>query len=90
MEKDYYSTLGVGKGASQKEIKKAFRKHARDLHPDNNPDDAAAESEFKEDNEAYETQSNAEQRKEFRRHLPDADPGLPGPVLGVRNRSHRA
>ena len=65
MEKDYYSTLGVGKGASQKEIKKAFRKLARDLHPDNNPDDAVAESKFKEVNEAYETLSSAEQRKEY-------------------------
>ena len=65
MEKDYYSTLGVGKGASQKEIKKAFRKLARDLHPDNNPDDSVAENKFKEVNEAYDTLSDAEQRKEY-------------------------
>ncbi len=65
MEKDYYSTLGVGKGASKKEIKKAFRKLARDFHPDNNPDDAVSESKFKEVNEAYDTLSDPEQRKEY-------------------------
>ena len=65
LEKDYYSTLGVTKDASQKEIKKAFRKLARDLHPDNNPNDADAEARFKEVNEAYDTLSDREQRKEY-------------------------
>jgi len=65
VEKDYYSTLGVSKDASPKEIKKAFRKLARGLHPDNNPNDADAESRFKEVNEAYDTLSDADQRKEY-------------------------
>jgi len=65
LEKDYYATLGVSKDASEKEIKKAFRKLARELHPDNNPDDAVAEARFKEINEAYETLSDVEERKEY-------------------------
>lgn len=65
MEKDYYADLGVSKDASDKEIKKAFRKLARQFHPDNNPDDATAETRFKEVNEAYETLSDPEERKEY-------------------------
>jgi len=65
LEKDYYATLGVSKDASEKEIKKAFRKLARQFHPDNNPDDAVAEARFKEINEAYETLSDPEERKEY-------------------------
>jgi len=65
LEKDYYATLGVSKDASEKEIKKAFRKLAREFHPDNNPNDAVAEARFKEINEAYETLSDPEERKEY-------------------------
>jgi molecular chaperone DnaJ len=65
LEKDYYATLGVSKNASSKEIKKAFRKLARDFHPDNNPDDAVAEARFKEINEAYDTLEDEETRKEY-------------------------
>ncbi|MEN8114137.1 MAG: DnaJ C-terminal domain-containing protein [Actinomycetota bacterium] len=65
LEKDYYATLGVSKNASDKEIKKAFRKLARELHPDNNPNDAVAEARFKEVNEAYDTLSNPDERKEY-------------------------
>ena len=65
LEKDYYAELGVDKDASQSEIKKAFRKLARDLHPDNNPGDEAAEARFKEINEAYETLSDEDTRKEY-------------------------
>lgn len=65
LEKDYYAELGVDKDASSKEIKKAFRKLAREFHPDNNPDDTAAESKFKEINEAYDTLSDDETRKEY-------------------------
>lgn len=63
--KDYYSTLGVAKAATEKEIKQAFRKLARQHHPDVNPGDNAAESRFKEINEAYEVLSNAENRRKY-------------------------
>jgi curved DNA-binding protein len=56
--KDYYSTLGVAKTASDKEIKQAFRKLARKFHPDVNPGDKAAEAKFKEVNEANEVLSD--------------------------------
>ena len=65
MEKDYYAVLGVDKGASDKDVKKAYRKLARASHPDNNPDDAGAEARFKEINEAYDVLSNADERKEY-------------------------
>jgi molecular chaperone DnaJ len=65
LEKDYYAELGVAKDASQKEIKKAFRALAREFHPDGNPDNAQAEARFKEINEAYETLSNEDVRKEY-------------------------
>jgi molecular chaperone DnaJ len=65
LEKDYYAELGVDKDASPKEIKKAFRKLAREFHPDNNPNDPVAESKFKEINEAYDTLSDEESRTEY-------------------------
>ena len=64
-EKDYYAVLGVKKNASQADISKAYRKLARDLHPDARPNDAEAESRFKEVGEAYGVLSNAEKRKEY-------------------------
>jgi DnaJ-class molecular chaperone len=63
--KDYYSTLGVAKTASDKEIKQAFRKLARKYHPDVNPGDKAAEAKFKEVNEANEVLSDPEKRKKY-------------------------
>ncbi len=63
--KDYYATLGVAKTATEKEIKQAFRKLARQHHPDVNPGDKAAESRFKEINEAYEVLSHAEHRRKY-------------------------
>jgi curved DNA-binding protein len=65
MAKDYYKTLGVKRDASEQDIKKAFRKLAKKYHPDANPDDASAESRFKEVNEAYETLGDAEKRKAY-------------------------
>src|SRR5262245_37109534 len=63
--KDYYATLGVPKSASDKEIKQAFRKLARKHHPDVNPGDKAAETRFKEINEAYEVLGDAGKRKKY-------------------------
>src|SRR5688572_13619242 len=63
--RDYYSTLGVAKSASDKEIKQAFRKLARKYHPDVNPGDKAAEAKFKEVNEANEVLSDPEKRKKY-------------------------
>jgi len=63
--KDYYATLGVPKTATAKEIKQAFRKLARKHHPDVNPGDKAAESRFKELNEAYEVLGDAAKRKKY-------------------------
>jgi DnaJ-class molecular chaperone len=63
--KDYYSTLGVTKGATDKEIKQAFRKLARKFHPDVNPGDKAAEARFKELNEANEVLSDPAKRKKY-------------------------
>ncbi|MFQ5419519.1 MAG: DnaJ C-terminal domain-containing protein [Anaerolineae bacterium] len=65
--KDYYKTLGVSKGADKKTIKKAFRKLARQYHPDKNQGDKAAEEKFKDINEAYEVLSDAEKRKMYDR-----------------------
>ncbi len=63
--KDYYKILGVSKGASDKEIKNAYRRIARENHPDAKPGDKAAEEKFKEAAEAYEVLSDAEKRKQY-------------------------
>jgi DnaJ-class molecular chaperone len=63
--KDYYSTLGVAKTATEKEIKQAFRRLARKHHPDVNPGDKSAENKFKELNEAYEVLGDPAKRKKY-------------------------
>ena len=63
--KDYYSTLGVAKTATEKELKQAYRKLARKHHPDVNPGDKAAESRFKEINEAYEVLGDPVKRRKY-------------------------
>ena len=63
--KDYYNILGVNRNASEREIKQAYRKLARQYHPDVNPGDKSAEEKFKQINEAYEVLSDKENRKKY-------------------------
>ncbi|MBR5405512.1 MAG: J domain-containing protein, partial [Oscillospiraceae bacterium] len=64
-KRDYYEVLGVQKNASDDELKKAYRKLARQYHPDLHPDDPSAEEKFKEITEAYEVLSNSEKRAKY-------------------------
>src|SRR6476620_12034224 len=80
MARDFYEVLGVGRNADQSEIQRAYRKLARQHHPDVNKD-PSAEARFKEISEAYDVLSDPEQRKrydafgeDFRRVPPDVDP----------------
>jgi len=65
LERDYYATLGVSRDATADEIKRAYRRLARELHPDANPDDPRAEGRFKEVGEAYAVVGDAERRREY-------------------------
>lgn len=64
-KRDYYEVLGISKGASEEEIKKAYRKLAKKYHPDLNPGDQEAEKRFKEVSEAYEVLSDAQKRARY-------------------------
>ena len=64
-DKDFYKVLGVDKGVSAADLKKTYRKLARQYHPDSNPGDAKAEAKFKEISEAYAVLSDPEQREEY-------------------------
>src|SRR5687768_3850362 len=66
-KQDYYQLLGVARGANEKEIRQAYRRLARQHHPDLNPGDKAAEARFKEIGEAYEVLSDADKRKKYDR-----------------------
>ena len=66
-KRDYYEVLGLQKGASEEEVKKAFRKMAMKYHPDKNPGDKAAEEKFKEINEAYSVLSDPDKKNKYDR-----------------------
>ncbi len=72
---DYYKVLGITKNATAEEIKKAYRKQARKLHPDLNPDDAAAKIKFQQLNEANEVLSSPEKRKKYDKYGKDWERG---------------
>src|SRR5512144_1526121 len=75
-KRDYYEVLGVSKSASEADVKKAYRRLARKLHPDVNPGDKGAQKKFQEVQEAYEVLRDAEKRRAYDRF------GHAGPSMG--------
>jgi len=75
-KRDYYEVLGVGKNATEAEIKSAYRKKAKECHPDLHPNDKTAEERFKELNEANEVLSDADKRARYDQF------GFDGPNMG--------
>ncbi len=89
-KRDYYEVLGVARGASEAEIKKAYRRLARKLHPDVNPGDKAAQKRFQDVQEAYEVLKDEEKRRAYDRfgHAgPGAGPGFGGAAPGFDPRT---
>ena len=88
MEKrDYYEVLGVSKSTDEQDIKKAYRKKARELHPDANPGDPEAENQFKEVSRAYEVLSDPDTRSRYDRF---GEQGLGAAGGGGDQYQHRA
>lgn len=83
MPRDYYEVLGVDRNAPDAEVKKAYRKLARQYHPDRNPGDKAAEAKFKEVQEAYDVLSDKDKRAQYDRFGFVGDGGFPGHAGGT-------
>lgn len=85
-KRDYYEILGVDKGVSEKDLKKAYRRVAMKYHPDRNPDDKAAEDKFKEASEAYEILSDSQKRAAYDQYGHDGvDPQMGAGGAGFNN-----
>jgi molecular chaperone DnaJ len=84
MAQDYYQTLGVAKGASAEDIRKAYRKLARKHHPDLNPGDKAAEDRFKKVQEAYDILSDPKKKQMYDQVGFYSESGMPGAGAGAR------